>query len=58
MISLEIKMVLRLKKTSGLVHKLKARKCIVLHKICIMFWEKGGGGGKEEQVNVYQSFYL
>ena len=57
MISLEIKMVLRLKKTSGLVHKLKARKCIVLHKICIMFWEKGGGG-KEEQVNVYQSFYL
>ena len=45
MISLEIKMVLRLKKTSGLVHKLKACKCIVLHKICILFWEKGGMGG-------------
>ena len=57
MISLEIKMVLRLKKTSGLVHKLKACKCIVLHKICILFWERVGGG-REEQVNVYQSFYL
>ena len=51
MISLVMKMVLRLKKKpSRLVHKFKACDCIV-------FWERVGGG-REEQVNVYQSFYL
>ena len=38
MTNIEMKMVLRLKKTSRLVHKFKACECIV-------FWERGGEGG-------------
>ena len=56
MISLVMKMVLRLKKTHLDSSISLKHVSVVLHKICIVFWERGGG--REEQVNVYQSFYL
>ena len=56
MISLVMKMVLRLKKTSRLVHKFKACECIAQNMYSVL--GEGGRGVREEQVNVYQSFYL